>query len=99
MRHSLARSFLIESPRPQPTRSHAPLFWMFLLLTVGSMVDITVKVSIPIIPVFDAKFLGAYLWTVLIIYVLASLSLIIKELVGYSIFVTHACCTCTIDAM
>ncbi|KAN0120755.1 hypothetical protein V8E52_004024 [Russula decolorans] len=70
---------------------------MFLLPTVGSIVDITIKVSIPIIPVFDVKFLGAYLLDHSTYYFRSGISLAhYQGLVGYSIFVTHACCTCTI---
>ena len=69
---------------------------MFLLLTVGSMVDITVKGSIPIIPVFDVNFLGAYVWDHSIYYLRSGIAFAhYQGLVGYRIFVTHACCTCT----
>jgi hypothetical protein len=73
---------------------------MFLLLIVGSMVDITIKVSIPIISVFDVNFLGAYLVDHSTSYFRSGITFAdYQGLVGYSIFVMHACCTCTIDAI
>jgi len=64
------------------------------------MVDITVKVSIPIIPVFDVKFLGATVLNHITYYLRSGIAFAhYQGLVGYIIFVMHACCTCTFNAM